>query len=309
MDRFQNINLAEYFKRYGFINSVRRGIFMANKIHFVNDYEERKILYYRKVRKMITRKYIRMRNSDPIGLSFEKISYSNPIWVYWKQGMSNAPEIVQKCYSSLLNYSTDPVILITEENLKDFVTLPRKIISKLNAGTMSAAAFSDLLRFSLLEHYGGTWIDATVMLTGRIPEYILESDFFAYRDCYSSMDNPALYASWLLHCNSGNQLMKEIRNVAFAYLEKEKYVNEYLWSYLIITLIVEKHPEEIFPYLNSDYATRLLGYLNKPFDNCSFNSIREKSTIHKLSYKLDENTISADGTFYRKLVKDCGVKC
>lgn len=76
---------------------------------------------------------------------------------------------------------------------------------------MSDAALSDLIRFSLLEHFGGTWIDATVLLTGKIPEYILESDFFAFRDTFGLIENPATISNWLLHSVPHNIIIKEAK--------------------------------------------------------------------------------------------------
>ena len=60
-----------------------------------------------------------------------------------------------------------------------------------------------------MEHFGGTWIDATVLLTGKIPEYILESDFFAFRDTFGLIENPATISNWLLHSVPHNIILKE----------------------------------------------------------------------------------------------------
>lgn len=44
MGAFQNIGIKDYFKRYGVLNSIKRGLFTVNPLHIVTDYENKK--YY-----------------------------------------------------------------------------------------------------------------------------------------------------------------------------------------------------------------------------------------------------------------------
>ena len=50
------------------------------------------------------------------------------------------------------------------------------------------------------------------LLTGKIPEYILESDFFAFRDTFGLIENPATISNWLLHSVPHNIIIKEAKN-------------------------------------------------------------------------------------------------
>lgn len=90
--------------------------------------------------------------------------------------------------------------MLSDKNLYKYIKLPQFIEQKWDKGILSAAAYSDVIRFSLLEHYGGTWIDATVLLTGPLPEYVMNNDLFAFRDSLGLIYNPALFPTWLLHC-------------------------------------------------------------------------------------------------------------
>ena len=67
------------------------------------------------------------------------------------------------------------------------------------------AGYTDLMRFALLEHYGGTWIDATVYLSGDIPEIVLNAELFALRNSMCLIENPVLYPAWFLHAKAGNK--------------------------------------------------------------------------------------------------------
>ena len=97
--------------------------------------------------------------------------YSRKIWVCWMQGMEAAPELVKVCYASLHRYLKDREnILLTNENVHKYVTLPEDIERKRRDGKIPMAHYTDMLRLELLIKYGGTWIDATVLCTGCLTE-------------------------------------------------------------------------------------------------------------------------------------------
>lgn len=302
MSGFKNIGLKDYFKRYGIKNAIKRGVFTACPIHIVNDYENRKILYYKKVRRTLERKYMRYALNNPEGITFGNSEYNNPVWIYWKQGLDKAPEIVQKCIKSVKENTQQDVIIITDENLGQFVTFPQVIIDKVEKGNISAAAFSDLLRFSLLEHYGGIWIDATVLLTGELPDYITHSDIFVYRDVFGLIENPAELSVWIMHSKKGNSVVSEARNILFAYWERESHVIEYLLPYIVLTMVMERHEEVYMPYANSDYCRLLFNELANKYDPDRFRHITGLSSVHKLSYKLKETVYTDKNNFYNYIV-------
>ena len=91
---------------------------------------------------------------------------SNKVWVCWFQGMENAPELVQKCYKSIIkNLKNREVILITSENMSKYVQFPDFIIEKWKSGAITYTHLTDLLRLEILIKYGGLWLDATVLCT------------------------------------------------------------------------------------------------------------------------------------------------
>lgn len=304
MEAFQNIGMNDYLKRYGLKNAIIRGIFMANPFHIVKDYENKKILYYRKAKKYIERRYYQFANYDVTGIQYGNYKCENVVWVYWKQGFENAPPIVQKCVKSIEKYSVLPVIKLDQNNIGDYLCLPDDIIKKYKNGNISDAALSDLIRFSLLEHFGGTWLDATVLLTGKIPSYILESDFFVFRDGLGLIENPALLSCWLLHSKAHNDIIRMTRNVAFAYWRKEKYVVEYLFIYIILQIVYEQNEKVAgwFPYANSDYCHQYLNHLNDTFSTQLLKHITDLSSIHKMSYKLKNEVLTSKDNFYAKLM-------
>lgn len=293
MTGFKNINLSEYFKRYGIKNGVSRLMFIANPIHIVRDFENRKVLYYRKERKKL-KKYIDKKNTV-VDISFnDNYTNENTVWVYWKQGLSQAPEIVKRCVASIKENVEQPVVVLNDANVEEYLRLPKSILLSNKKGNISNAALSDLIRLSLLEHYGGTWIDATVLLTAPLSSYVTDSDFFAFQDTFGLVENPALFSSWLLHATKGNNIIRQTRDAAFAYLEREKHISEYLWIYILLTLAVEKDPasKKRIPYVNSDYSHLLFNELGNEYDSKTIRHILKLTTVHKLTYKLTDQAIN-----------------
>ena len=299
MTGFKNIGIKEYFKRYGYKYGLLRGAFMGMPLHWVKDKENRKILYYHQAKAFLEPYVEKYSQIDPVGLEFGSCKIENPVWVYWKQGLEMAPNRVKACIRSHQKYEKSNLILLTDANLEDFVRMPNYILELVGNGNMSSAAFSDLVRYSLLEHYGGTWIDSTVFLSAPIPKYVKNSSFFAFRDTFGLIDNPAWISSWFIHCTKSNDCMRQIRNVMFAYWTKQKYVIEYLSCYIIMTIVLYKNKQlETMPYANSDYSHLLFNALDAPFDEEKYEHITELTQIHKLSYKLQESVLKSDHTFY-----------
>lgn len=102
----------------------------------------------------------------------------NNIWVCWWQGEKSMPEMVKKCFNSIIRYSNGhPVKLITFENYKDYVQVDHRIVDKVKSGTFKLAHFADLVRLKLLEQYGGLWLDSTILLTANINENFFQKFF------------------------------------------------------------------------------------------------------------------------------------
>ena len=105
------------------------------------------------------------------------------VWVCWFQGMEHAPKMVQYCFESLKSNLRDKrIILITEDNYKEYVQFPTYILEKYEKGCFSKTHLSDLLRLELLIKYGGTWIDATVSVSYTHLNRNIE--IYIYMVCY-----------------------------------------------------------------------------------------------------------------------------
>lgn len=299
---YQNIGIKGFLKRYGIYNAVIRGVFSVCPIHIVKDYELKKLLWQQKVAKQL-KKYYKYEDIMPDGLSFPDVQIENPVWLYWEQGMDNAPDIVKACYRSIQKYACGTIEVVTGNNINNYIKMPDYVEQKRKSGNLTIAHYTDLLRYALLEHYGGTWIDATVFLTEEVPSEVRNCDFFALHNSMGLIENPALYPVWFIHAKKGNILVRKIRNVEFAYWQHENHVKEYLISNLIMTNIIHKNPKEEkkIPYMANDSSEYLVRVLGDTFSESRWEWIKKIAGIHKLTYKLNPE-IGRDGTFYRMLI-------
>lgn len=300
---YQNIGIKGFIKRYGLFNGFRRGFYTAWPIHNIKDYEMKKVIWQKKAQQHIN-KYLRYKDVDTKDLSFGECSVNNPIWIFWNSGYDCAPQIIKCCIDSVRRIYKEQVIIIDDYNIEKYIHFPKYVTDKVEKGIMPMAHYTDLMRFALLEHYGGTWIDATVFLTDRIPEPILESDFFAFRNALGLLDNPVLYPVWFMHAKKGNEIIRRIRNVAFSFWKRKNHIIEYLQSNLILTSIIEDaNCEKEILYMNSDYSEHLIRIIGDEYTSQTAEWIKKLTSIHKLTYKLDES-VNKENSIYRAIIED-----
>ncbi|MBO5867943.1 MAG: capsular polysaccharide synthesis protein [Oscillospiraceae bacterium] len=232
---------------------------------------------------------------------------SNKIWVCWFQGIEQAPALVQRCYRSLQENMPDrEVILLTEENYRDYVTFPAHIEEKLSSGVITKTHLSDLLRLELLIRHGGTWIDATVFCSGNdIPGYMLDTDLFVFQNLKPGADgHSTLISSWFMTACTNHPILLLTRALLYRYWEKNKKMVDYFLIHDFFQLAIEAYPEEweaVIPFSNSTPHILLLR-LFQPYDATIWDATVAQTPFHKLSYKFEPADFEKDGTFYKKLM-------
>ena len=226
------------------------------------------------------------------------------VWLCWLQGMENAPEIVKKCVDSVKrNMPKYEVRVLTAENLFNYVTLPEHIVRKYQKGTITFTHFSDILRTALLVQHGGIWMDATVLMTGSLPEEIVsQSLFFFQKSPLSAM--PHFASSWFIVADQSNPVMKRMLELLSAYWKKENVLKDYFLFHLFLYLLMTHNEQaktvaQAMPYI-PNVDVHQLGF--SCFDSYSVEAwqrMTERSAIHKLTWKFNHNEpLEKRGTNY-----------
>jgi len=170
---------------------------------------------------------------------------SRIIWICWFQGLDSAPELVKRCIASVQRNTPDAqVIILTDENIPDHLTLPEHIKTKYQAGLISKAQYSDIVRCSLLYQYGGIWMDATVFMTKPLPETFFEETFSSLR--FEPSENALSEGYWtayFLAAQKGNPLVKMVRDILYRYWQHHNTLIEYFLIDYSFLYARERYPQ------------------------------------------------------------------
>lgn len=223
------------------------------------------------------------------------------VWFCWLQGIDQAPELVKKCYASVrISLKDRNVILITKNNISMYADLPDYIMNKYKKGIISHTHFSDLLRVELLSKHGGTWIDSTVFCR-RIPEYMLDCDFFVFQNLKPGSDGSVLNcSSWFMTAKANNKIVMALRELLWEYWKKENKLIDYYLIHHFMEIVSKRYHDEwlkIPKYPNSLPHILLLSFFEE-FSAERYDIIMNNSPVHKLSYKIAEDKASATNTNY-----------
>lgn len=233
---------------------------------------------------------------------------ANRVWMCWLQGEENAPELVKACINSVRrNLPEMELVIITAENMEEYVQLPAHIKEKREKGLISNAHFSDVLRTELLCRYGGLWLDATVLCTGKgLPDYIRDNDLFVYQIVNLGKTKQSIISSnWLIYAKKENPILMAVREMLYQYwMEHNKEENYFIWHILfaIACSAFETQWNNVPVYTNQ--APHVLQFeFDKQFDMTRWKQIEAMSDFHKLNHHID---YSEDGTFYGYVLENYG---
>ena len=168
-----------------------------------------------------------------------------PIWICWWTGFETAPDLVKQCIRSIYKHAKNhPVNLITEKNYSEYLDVPSYIIDKVKCGKMCIANFTDYLRVSLIEKYGGLWLDTTLFISQPLPEYMFSMPVFTCKSDGAS----GIFANgrWTAYCIGGwkgNTFFELARRCFERYWETNETSIDYLLVDYTFGVIYDKIPD------------------------------------------------------------------
>ena len=240
----------------------------------------------------------------------EKSGSNAPIWTVWWQGEENAPEVVKMCFASVNRHKgTHPFRIITRDNFREYIGLPEHITRKVQDKTISFTHFSDIIRVYLLYQYGGLWLDATMLVTGNIPEEIFRREFFSIKSGFNPKSHAVTmgrWASFLQAAHKGSMLCGFALDFHLEYWKEQIMPVDYILIDYIYALAYEEFPEcrellDSVPVNNKD-TERLMPILNQKWDSGKFAELSASTNFFKLSWKHKfAGVISGQETFYGHL--------
>lgn len=290
-------------------------LYFISSVFFLKKYRriiKGKILYQKEHQKVADylenvyiKKYFENKLDDILIKKTQDMNNKKIIWQFWYQGLDNAPCIIKQCMKSVKKYMGDEydIIVLDKNNIKDYLIFPDFIYKKIKNnefGEKTITIFSDLLRVSLLNNYGGIWLDTAMLLSGKIKQDIANQDFFVF---HRSIQAPKDYKKWInfnynffswdknfkvnivngfILSNKNNEIMKIMQDVLINYW---KYENKLVYYFMFQVLfdVLERKYCDMNLYITNDTDIHLLQYYAKyKYNDKLWCDIKNKTNIHSL---------------------------
>ena len=232
------------------------------------------------------------------------------LWVFWWQGIEEAPELVKACIKSQRRNipSMARQIVITKDNYKEYISIPDCVMDKVENGNISLVTLSDIFRAALLYKYGGFWMDATLLILKPLSENILMYSIYTRNLPETQYCTDAMWADWFFFAKPGHILFQFLMESFFYYYsiyDKIKYYFTIDYFIAIACNMFNSIEEDLkrIPY-NNERALELEKHITEPFDRTRYGEYVGDSSIQKLSYKIDWGNKRKAETIYEHIIKE-----
>lgn len=233
---------------------------------------------------------------------YSNIVYSKKIWICWFQGLENAPILVKRCIQSVEKYMPNhDITILTSDNYKKYVEIPKHIEEKFRKGYISFAHFSDVLRVELLSKYGGYWIDSTIFMSSEQNLFIEnETPLFVFKNISLNQkkDLASVASNWLIYSCEGNHIIDFTRRLLYAYWKKYNFAINYNIFHILFKIATEVYDDEwsnVPTFSNIPPHILQFELLNK-YDQKRLEKIKNMSCFHKLNRRI--KSADVDTNYY-----------
>ena len=220
----------------------------------------------------------------------------------WFKGLSNITKLGLAGLNSIKKNLNDyNLIIINDTNIKDYVNIPKYIMDKYKKGVFTPTHFSDILRLELLNKYGGTWIDASVLVTKYDPRFYDNILFFFG----SKSDEGCVGSSWFITSEKGSPILRTTLDLLYDYWKRYDKLYNYFLFHLFFKMACDKYKDDYNKvlFISNRPPHRLQGQLKNKFNKKLYNIIVEKSSVHKLSIHLKDDEFK-NNTFYSHIIDE-----
>jgi hypothetical protein len=285
-----------------------------SRLPFVQKYwrviRERKILeQHRRVAHFWHPLVVAYLNNEIERFSFapkKRLPENKIIWQYWGQGLdiNKLPEIVQICFHSVEKHKGQyQIIRLSDDTINEYLDFPESIGKKRETPEFNRTFFSDLLRLALLKTYGGVWLDATVLLTGTLPNNFAELDYFVYQRDWNEVhkryweNSYAYYWGWrpgfrvrmlnsIIFAKKDSLVVSALLDLILHYWKTQEGIVDYFFFQILYSELMENQlAGHKCPVVSDTIPHLLQAKINGGCNFVTYRDIFAQSGIHKLTYK------------------------
>ena len=234
---------------------------------------------------------------------------SKKAWVFWAQGEEKLLPILRQCYESIIrNNGEYQVTFVTLENVDDYVEIPDYIKKKVEKSQISFTHFSDFLRVSLLNKWGGYWVDVTLFLSKPL---LNRNSLFTIRQPYDERHvSKCMWTGYLWYMPKGHPLAHFLVDYLTYYWKTHDKVVDYLLIDYAIRVFYEQNKAFAAEIDGLPLSNPNLYFFQSPECEMTFNKVRwqqicENTSFFKTTWKCNYKEMSnGDNTFYGKLLNN-----
>lgn len=240
----------------------------------------------------------------------EVISKDAPIWVFWWQGREKMPEIIEMCLvSKIRNSGNHPVILLTEENIKNYIQFPEYVWNQFYRKQLRIQHLADMIRVQLIKRYGGLWLDASIYCARPLDESIFQMAVYTLKGeedkKYVSKNQ---WTTFVIGGQKGNTLCSFLDEFFIQYCKTGKPFIDYFMLDCAINFAYKNIPQvkedlDLVPKTQGDYYW-LNRNLEMPLTEKLLNEYRqEASSFYKIAWNKKLKKESWKYTFFEYLLE------
>lgn len=296
--------LFSKYKAFGLKNTVK--LFILPMLKSIFTKKESHILSRPAIREYI------LDVIQPIIHQYKTKSFENkpiedncPIWVCWWQGIDSLHPLGRLCLKYLeKNKGNHEIILISEHNYQEYVSLDPIFLERLNKKEISFTHFTDVLRFALIKENGGIWLDSAILMLK--PLVLNDCSFFSNKNL--AKDNKYIsnyrWTGGVLAGGKDSLLFNFIYDCYLIYWKKNSQVVSFMIMDYLIDIAYElfsevrKQIDEV-PIINPDFYA-LKSLFNSPYDSNIVEHIFVHNTLLSLNrrFSYQETDNNRKTTYY-----------
>lgn len=231
---------------------------------------------------------LEIRNSKPI------------IFVFWYQGITEMPKIIQMTYKSIIKNRGDyEVVLLNKNNIQEYTKIPDFFLDNLDKGLITLTIFSDYLRMRLLCEYNCVWLDSSILLVKELPLNYLKYNFLSVKSDNIYDNKPEYlylpsfkFGQAYFLSGKNKKVFNAVRNMFELYFKNCKFNLDYFMVYYF------------FEYLYRNFKQFHDDVNNIPFNNTNVENLLYYRTNEKMCFNLTDTDVMFKLTYKCNLEQD-----
>ncbi len=259
--------------------------------------------YIERYREEIEEEYFLLKNQ--LSKERKETEEGRTVFTMWQQGADCAPMVIKACISSIERFAANmglKFVVLDDNNIADFVDIPDFITEKYVDGKLGRAHYSDLIRLLVLLRYGGIWVDSSVYIPDKVPEYMVNV-FFVFTQS-PQLREKRKYGNWWIASEAGNEILLRTLAHLFVWWKHEEYAFHYYIFHIFWNKVIAENEHcrqmiDNMPIFITDSTHALVKSFDKEYSEDGWRVMKQISPVFKCSYKV--KGFSGASTYYCKL--------